>query len=144
MTRLSTGIVTCAVLLIAATACRVGFDPTTSRVATTPLGTAVRVEWSGPTNAFWSNEAELIAVSDSGLYLLHGESMVFYPLGVTARLTAVDARGIGRLYLGEPNPGTLADWTPYARYPFGLTDDRLEALAEALGGDSIAVRTSGR
>ncbi len=144
MTRLSGGIVVGAVLLVAATACRVGFDPTTSRVATSPLGTVVRVEWSGPTNSFWSDRSELIAVTDSGLYMLHGNALVFYPIGVPARLTALDARGIGRLYLQDPEPEALADWTPYARYPFGLSDDRLQALALALGRDSIAVRSSYR
>jgi hypothetical protein len=127
-------------LLVVSTGCRVGSNPAISPVATGPRGTRVDIYWRGPDDGYWERFAELVAVADSGLFLLHAASVVYYPLGAPVRMQPREAPGVGSVNLETAVPEDLGDLAPYARYPFGLDDTQIERLVEAMGRDRVIVR----
>lgn len=128
-------------LLVPAGGCRLGgTNPASSPVATSPHGAMLRIDWRENENHFWGDTAELLAVSDSGLHLLHGSQIVFYRFGLDARVRPRGVPDVGTLDLRDPEPEDLQILTAYARHPFGLDQGRLEALLTALGRDSVMVR----
>jgi hypothetical protein len=100
----------------------------------------VRVDWEGPVGEWaWPDVAELLAIGDSGVYLLHGSQPVLYPFRSSATLRT-RSRPIRRLDLRSRDDDDVEALTPYARYPFGMDDRVLEALIVALQVDSLVVR----
>lgn len=132
----------CVGALLAISACRIGsgVDPSSSPVATSPHGTLMRIDWREDNGQFWGDRAELLAVSDSGLYLLHAGTVVFYPRGVDAVLRPIQAEGIGNLHLRSVSDLMLDSVAIYARYPFGLSPDQIDELLTVLHSDSVIVR----
>lgn len=128
--------------LLAAASCQIGGNrnPADSPVATSPHGATIHVDWRESDEGYWGDEAELLAVTDSGLYLLDGGSVVLYPFGVDAVVQAQSAPGTQPFNLDDPPDVALSVLEPYARYPFGLDRERMDGLLAALGRDSVVVR----
>lgn len=129
-----------AVGALGSAACVLGTNLRTSDLATQPIGATMRVDWRGENAGFWEREAELVLVADSGLYLLHRPNLVFYPFGSPARLRPRGAPGAPTVDLAEPDSAALVDLARYSRHPFGLDDDQLQGLLEAMGRDEVIVR----
>jgi hypothetical protein len=122
------------------TGCTIGHNPASSPVATTAYGAQVVVDWRGTPTSFWESRAEVVLVADSGIYLRHESTLVFYPIGVKARLRPRDAPGVGTVNLERANSEMLVDLAQYARHPFGLSEEQLKQLARSMGTDSIFIR----
>lgn len=132
-----------AAALVAISACvvRAGSNPASSPVAERPHGTTIAVDWRGPERLFFGGRAELLAVADTGVFLLHdGRAVVFYPRGVDARLHPREAPGVSTLNLRDAVPVELSELGRYARHPFGLDEATLGRLMDSLGQDSLFVR----
>lgn len=128
-------------LALAPVACRMGTNPSASPVARSPHGAMMRIDWREDHDTFWPETAELVTVADSGLFLLHPPAVVFYPFGIRARVASGQTPGVGTVNLEGPPPAEqLTALARYARHPYGLDDDGLGRLVEALGSDSIRVR----
>ena len=131
----------CGAVVLPISACRVGGgNPASSPVATSPRGATLTIDWRESRETYWSDTAELLAVSDSGLYLLHGRHIVLYRFGSDARLRSMEAPTVETVDLREPEEQEVQDLAAYARYPFGLDAVGLARLGEALGIDSVVVR----
>jgi len=132
---------TLAVLVaIASSACYVGTDPSRLAVARSPHGVAMRVAWLGSDAGNWGQDAELLAISESGIYLLHGRTPVLYPFGAPAILRTRSGPRFRFDLRSSIDEERLEAIAPYARYPFGLDETGMRTLLDALGGDSVVVR----
>ncbi len=121
-------------------ACYMGVNPERSPVVTSPAGTMVRVEWRGRDDGYWSDQGELLAISDSGVFLFQDRRVVFYPVRAPVVLRPRQAPGARRIDLTDVDDEELEKARPYARHPFGLSDARVLELARTMARDSAVVR----
>lgn len=127
-------------LLVTACVIRSGSNPAALDVATGPRGVLVNVDWRGSDELYLGTRAELLAVHETGVYLLHDRHVVFYPLGVSADLRPYRAHGVPTVDLRDATPVQLSEFSQYARHPFGLEAPVLQRLMDTLGQDSGLVR----
>ncbi|MDH3271066.1 MAG: hypothetical protein OEN56_07020 [Gemmatimonadota bacterium] len=128
--------------LLGTTGCaiRSGINPAASPVADSPHGATVVVDWRGPDTLHVRDRAELIAVADTGVILLHDRVLVYYPVGARGVFRVRGAPGVSVIDMRDPDPIDLVDVAPYARHPFGLDSGALDRLLATLGRDNVLVR----
>lgn len=129
-----------ACLIVTGCVIRGGSNPAILDVAQGPRGVLVTVDWRGSNDLYVGDRAELLAVGETGVYLLHDERVVFYPLGVRASLRPYRSHGVPAVDLEDVTPLELSEISTFARYPFGLEASLLEGLMDTLGQDSALVR----
>jgi hypothetical protein len=130
------------VLLFVTEACRIGANPSRSPVARGLHGTMTQIDWRGSDDGYWSAEGELFVVADSGVFLLHDRSVVFYPAGAPVRLRPTQAPGVSRVDLANWGDVDIQGLRSFARHPFGLDDSQILDVARSMRKDAIAVRRS--
>jgi hypothetical protein len=118
--------------LLACTACSIGTSVESFAPATQPRGILVSVQ-----TRIESFDAELLAVSDTGLLLLRAPALVF------ARYTAIrlatfrqSSEVVGR---AEPDFATRDRLRLLSRFPQGVTAPGLQALLAGYHQDSVLV-----
>jgi hypothetical protein len=139
MRRVLLAIVLCAA---AGPSCYVGHNPATSPAARGPRGVDVAIDWRGPARATWAVIGELLTIDDRGVYVVHDRFVALCPFGSPARVRSrsrprvtLDLQGV------DARDARVVALSRYARHPFGLDAEQLEALIEAMGSDSLQVRS---
>ena len=117
-------------------ACRVHHGPRWEQipVATTAAGATLELR---ATERGGAEEAELIAVQDSGLVVASSGRLVFAPY---ASLRTITVKGLGWRYegpAGASNADVRRQLRPLSRFPQGMSPDVVSRLLEAYGQTSI-------
>lgn len=127
------------VLLLCAGACSLGPRASEHPIARGPMGAKVTLSLGIASNGELNAAGELLAVSDSGLWILvGGERPGWAAYGVIkhAVLDPVDVEFDGP---GVPPPAVLDRMRMASRYPEGLTPELRKRLLVAYGRDSLLV-----
>lgn len=123
--------------LLATGGCRIGSNPARYPAATSPRGVTVRLEWDVRPRPERTT-GELLGLDERGVYILYPGGIVLYPFGAPLVLRperrppqAVDLRS---------DPSAMTEFTRFARYPFGLDDELIQRVLDAIGSDRVTER----
>jgi hypothetical protein len=130
--------VLCATLLSGA--CRIGQNPALSPSATSPRGIVVSLDWQPRARGRLEEQGELLGANVRGVYLVHPGGVLLYPFGTPVVLRP-DRRPPSALDLRTEDGAALMEFVQYARYPFGLDAATLDRVLDAMGVDSVVVRS---
>jgi hypothetical protein len=79
---------------------------------------------------------ELVAVRDSDFILMLPAGLARIPYGAVRGATFTDTLGLRAIDIG-PTQAEQRQLAQFSRYPFGLTDEQVDRLLEALGQDRL-------
>lgn len=119
---------------LALAACHLGPRVSSFPPAVDPEGASVEITGRGP-----SFQAELLAVSDTGLLLLRNRAVVFARYAAIREATfeqvseAVVGQGVA------PDPATRERLRLISRFPQGVSTERLRALLAGYGQETVDV-----
>lgn len=123
-------------VLAGAGACRVGTNPVRSPAATSPRGMVVELRLRSGEEGIVSGE--LLEVRDTALLLRTAGSIVLFPFD-----SFRDARsqpGPRRTRVRASDLADLRAWAPFARHPYGISEEQLDELLRIEGQDQLIVR----
>jgi hypothetical protein len=125
--------------------CYVGTDPGKSFVATSQYGIQIGLHFHTPEDQpeEWVGRPmriELLAVTEEGLLVDDGASIWLFHYGSFRSAEFLDEGGAKDLEGNPPLPDRLEMARLLSRYPYGLTDDQLEALLADRGQEGVVVR----
>lgn len=121
-------------LLVAAGACRVGPNPAASTAATSPHGIRVELQFGGGDEPV---AGELLEVRDTALVIRTAGSIVLFPF--TSFRSASSDPGPRRTRVRAGDADDFQAWAPFARHPYGISEEQLFQLLRLEGQDELIV-----